>query len=99
MLQPVATGTPGHDEQGRKEETPREEPDEVEKPIGREGELVVVVGKALAEKTKYVFVDEVEVPEAMDIADGGMVADRMALIRIGNAGKDMPWGGDCEIEQ
>ena len=45
------------------------------------------------------FVDEVEVPEAMDIAGGGVIADGMALIGIGEAGEDVPGRGDGQIQQ
>ena len=45
------------------------------------------------------LVDEVEVEESVDVADGGVVADRMTLIGIGEAAEDVPRGGNRQEEQ
>src|SRR5215469_8941348 len=99
VLHPVATCAPGHDEQRREKQAPREKPDEMRQPVPGEGHLVVVVREALAEEAQHVFVDEVEVPEAVDVAGGGLIADGVALVRIREAGEDVPRRSDGEIEQ
>jgi hypothetical protein len=43
-----------------------------------------------------VLVEEVEVPEAVNVAERGDVADGMALVGISQAGEDMPGRGDGE---
>jgi hypothetical protein len=94
LEEPGAAGLPGDGEEGREEEAPGKEPDEVEEPVGEGGELVVVVWIALAEEAEEVLVDEVEPPEAVDVAEGGDVADLMALAGVGEADEDVPGGGD-----
>src|SRR5579862_1667665 len=68
-------------------------------PIGGGGHFVVVVGIAFTEEAKEVLVDEIEVPETVDIAGRGMVADGMTLVRIGKTAEDVPGSGDCEVEK
>jgi len=99
VLQPVVAGLPGDGEEGGDEQAPWEEPDEVEEPVRIAGELVVVVGVAQGEEAQEVLVDEVEVEEAVDVAEGGVVADGVALVRIGEAAEDVPGGGDGQEEQ
>ena len=94
LREPGAAGLPGDGEEGGEEEAPGEEPDEVEEPVGEGGELVVVVGIALAEEAEDVLVDEVEVPPAVDVAEGGDVADGMAFAGVGEADEDVPGSGD-----
>ncbi len=57
------------------------------------------MGIALAEEAEEVLVNEVEVPPAVDVAEGGNVADGMAFAAIGAAYEDVPGGGDGEEEQ
>ena len=45
------------------------------------------------------LVDEVEVKEAVDVAEGGMVADSVSLIGIGQAAENVPGRGDGQKEQ
>ncbi len=71
----------------------------MEEPVGEGGELVVVVGIALAEEAEDMLVDEVEVPPAVDVAEGGDVAVGMAFAAIGVAYEDVPRCGDREEEQ
>ena len=71
----------------------------MEQPVGDERQAVVVVRIALAEETQEVFVDEVEVPEAVDVAGCWMVADGMALVGVRESGEDVPRRGDGEEEQ
>jgi hypothetical protein len=53
---------------------------------------------ALAEEAEHVLVDEVEVEEAVNIADGGVVAEGMSLVGVGESAEDVPGSGD-EQEQ
>jgi len=99
LWKPGAAGLPGYGEERGEEEAPGKEPDEVEEPVGEGGELVVVVGIALAEEAEDVLVDEVEPPEAVDIAEGGDVAELMAFAGVGEAYEDVPGGGDGEEER
>ena len=99
VLQPAMAGFPGHDESGGQEEAPGEEPDQVEQPVGGEGQPVVVVRVALAEETEEVLVDEVEIPEPVDVAERRVIADGMSLVGIGEAGEDVPGRGDGQVEQ
>ena len=52
-----------------------------------------------AEEAEDVFVEEVEVPEAVDVAEGGDVADGVALIGIAKSGENVPGCGDGEEKQ
>ena len=92
-------GSPGDDEGGGEEEAPGEDPDEVEEPVGDPRQAVVVVGIAEAAEAEDVFVEEVEVPEAVDVAEGGDVTDGMALVGVAQTGEDVPRGGDEEEEE
>ena len=56
-------------------------------PVPGEGHLVVVVRESPAKETEDVLVDEVEVPEAVDVSGRGMIADGMSLVGIGEAGR------------
>src|SRR6185312_4441380 len=94
VLKPVVAGTPGGDEKRGSEQAPGGEPHEMREPVHQERHLVVVVRESSADEAHEVFVDEVEVPEAVDVSECGMIADRMALIRIAQAAEDMPWRGD-----
>ena len=71
----------------------------MQQPVGGEGQLVVVVRVALAEEAQEVLVDEVEVEEAVDVAQGGVVADGVALVGVGDAAEDVPGRGDEQKEQ
>jgi hypothetical protein len=72
----------------------------VQQPVGmRKGQLVVVVRVAQAEEAEQVLVDEVEVEEAVDVADGGVVADGVALVGVVDAAEDVPGRGDEQKEQ
>ena len=53
------------------------------------GELVVVLGEALAEEAEEVLVDEVEPEEAVAVHASG----------VAQAGEDVPRGGDGEEEE
>ena len=53
------------------------------------GELVVVLGEALAEEAEEVLVDEVEPEEAVAVHAAG----------VAQAGEDVPGGGDGEEEE
>ncbi len=66
-----------------KKEAPGEQPDEMERPVEGSGELVVVLGIALADEAEEVFVDEVEPEEAV----------------VAKAGEDVPRRGDGKEEQ
>ena len=57
------------------------------------------VRESLAQKAEKVLVDEVEVPKAMDVAGGWMIADGMSLIRIGQTGQDVPWRRDRKVKK
>src|ERR1019366_2792126 len=46
-----------------------------------------------------VFIDEVEVKEAVDVSDGRVVAYRVSLVGVVQAAKNVPRRGDCEEEQ
>ena len=71
----------------------------MQQPVRRERQLVVVVRIALAEKAQKMFVDEVEVPEAVHIAGRGMVADRMSLVGIRDARQNVPRRGNGKKQQ
>ena len=68
VVEPVFAGLPGAEDEDRGEEAPRGEPDEVEGPVEVAGELVVVVGVAGAKEAEEMFVEEVEVEEAVDVS-------------------------------
>ena len=70
----------------------------MEQPVGGIRQLVVIVRIALAKEAQVMFVDEIEVPEAVDVAEGGVVADGVSLVGIGEAAKDVPGRGDSEEE-
>ena len=55
--------------------------------------------KAGADEAEDVLVEEVEIGEAVDVADGGMIADWIALIGIGDACEDVPGCGDEKKEE
>ena len=88
------------------ESGPRHEPDEAEAPEEPERGGVVVVGDAEVEVAEEVLVHEVEPEPAVDVAVGGErdlpvevdEAERggSALCGIGEAGEDVPGGGDEE---
>jgi hypothetical protein len=99
VLEPVVAGLPGNGEQGGQKQAPGKEPDQMQQPVSGEGQLVVVVRVAQAEEAQEVLVDEVEVEEAVDVADGGVVADGMALVGIGEAAEDVPGRGDGQKQQ
>ena len=71
----------------------------MQQPVRGKGQLVVVVRVAQAEEAQEVLVDEVEVQEAVDVAEGGVVADGVALIGIGEAAENVPGRGDGQKEQ
>jgi hypothetical protein len=54
---------------------------------------------AQREEAQVVLVDEVEVEEAVDVADGGVIADGVSLVGIGEAAEDVPGRGDGQEEQ
>ncbi len=93
----------------RKEDRPRHEPDEAETPEEPERGGVVVVWDAEVEVAEQVLVHEVEPEPAADVAVGGEGDDPvaveevegrgMALGGVGEAGEDVPRGGDNEEEQ
>ncbi len=99
LREPGAAGLPGYGEERGEEEAPGKEPDEVEEPVGGGGELVVVVRVAFAEEAQNMLVDEIEVPPAMHVAEGGNVAVGMAFAGVGKAYEDVPRGGDGEEEE
>ena len=99
MLHPGMARLPCNDEKRRKEETPREEPDEMRQPVHRERHFVVVVWEAAADEAQGMFVDEVEVPEAVNVSEGGMIADGMSLIGVREAAEDVPRSRDGKIKQ
>ena len=69
-------------DEGSAEERPGEEPDEMEAPEERAGELVVVHRVASAEEAEEVLVDEVEPEEAVAVHAAG----------VAQAGEDVPRG-------
>jgi len=95
----LVTIAPCCDECEWKEEAPGEEPDEMRKPVHEERHFVVVVGESAADEAEEVLVDEVEVPEAVDVSDGRVIADGMALIGIAQAAEDVPRSSYGEIEK
>ena len=99
VLEPVVAGLPADGDESGDEQAPGEEPDEVEEPVRIPAELVVVVRVAQAEEAQEMFVDEVEVEEAVNVADGGMVADRVSLVGVGEAAEDVPGRGDGEEQR
>jgi hypothetical protein len=46
-----------------------------------------------------VLVDEVEVEESVDVAGSGDVADRVAVVGVGEAGEDVPGRADGEEDE
>ena len=99
VLHPVAAGLPGHGHKGRQKQAPGEDPDQVQQPVGKAGQLVVVVRVAQAEEAQVMLVDEVEVKEAVDVAEGGVVADGVALVGIGQPAENVPGRGDGQKNQ
>src|SRR5581483_3596639 len=99
MLQPAMASLPCGDNHGWQKEAPGKEPHQMQHPVPEGGQLVVVVRVAHVEEAQHVFIDEVEIEEAVDIADRRVVADGMALIRIVQAAKNVPGGGNREKEQ
>ena len=71
----------------------------MQQPVGGKGQFVVVVRVAFAQKTQNVLVDEIEVPEAVDAAQGGVVADGVALVGITQAGQNVPGSGDGQKKE
>src|SRR6185369_16637083 len=59
----------------RGEDAPGEQPHQMQGPVEISGKLVVVLGDALTEKPKEVFVDEVE-PEEVIVANAGQQVPR-----------------------
>ena len=57
------------------------------------------MGEAGAEEAEDVFVEEVEVPEAVYVAGSWVIAYGMALVGIGDACEDMPRRSDGEKKQ
>jgi len=92
-------------EEGR----PRHEPDEAESPEEPERRGVIVVGDAEVEVAEEVLVHEVEPEPAADVAVGGkgdepvavdeVEGSRCALSGVGEAGEDVPGGGDEEEDE
>src|SRR6202034_4418391 len=99
MLQPGMTRSPRDDKHCRQKETPRKQPDKMQKPIRRKGQFVVVVRKPLSQKAQEMLVDKIEVPEAVHVSRHGMIADRMTLVRIRQPGQDVPRRGDHQKKQ
>ena len=99
VLHPVVACLPGNGHECRQEEAPGKEPDQVEEPVGGKRQLVVVVRVSLTKEAQVMLVDEVEVPETVDVADGGVVADGVPLVGIGQSAKDVPGRGDGEEKQ
>ena len=91
------------------ERGPGHEPDEAEAPEEPEGGGVVVVGDAEVEVAEEVLVHEVEPEPAANVAVGGegdlpVVVDEVegggvALGGVGEAGEDVPGGGDGQEEE
>ena len=71
----------------------------MEQPIRRVRHLVVVVWIAQAEEAQKVLVDQIEVPETMHVAEGGVIAHRVALVGICQAAEDVPGSGDGHKQQ
>ena len=71
----------------------------MEQPVGRCGQFVIVVRVARAQKTEDVLIKEVEVPESMDVAQHGMVAEWVSLVGIGESGQNVPRRGDGQKQQ
>ena len=89
---------------------PGHEPDEAEAPEEPEGGGVVVVGDAEVEVAEEVLVHEVEPEPAVDVAVGGEGDEPVAVKRrwkgggvalrgVGEAGEDVPGGGDREEDE
>src|ERR1700742_1539664 len=66
-LREVAAMAPCFDQSRRSEQAPREQPYQVENPVPKPWQLVVIAGNAAAEKAQKVLVDEVEPEEAVAI--------------------------------
>ena len=87
---PASARLPKTRNNDREIEAPRKEPNDMERPIKDGGKLVVIVGIALAQKAKYVFVDEVKIEKSVNISRRRNVAVGMALVGIAQSGKDVP---------
>src|SRR5271166_2800016 len=70
VLHPVVAGLPCNCHECRQEEAPWKEPGQVQQPIPGERQLIEVVRKARSGEAKDVFVEEVEVPETVNVAKG-----------------------------
>ncbi len=68
-------------------------------PIPGKGHFVVVVRKAPAQKAQDVLVDEIEVPEAVHISWGGVIADGMSLVGVCEAAENVPRSRDGKEKQ
>ena len=99
MLHPRTPCFPCHDEQCGQKQAPREKPDKMREPVNQERHLVVVVREPPAEETQKVFVDEIEVPEAVNVSGRGVIADGMALVGVRQSAQDVPRSGDRQKEQ
>ncbi len=99
ITDPPPAGAPGAPYHQRQIEAPRQQPRDLSDPIHPSRLLVVVHRVALAEKAQHVLVDEVEVEEAVHVAERRMVADRIALVRITQPGENVPWRRDDEKKQ
>jgi hypothetical protein len=99
ILHPLAAGLPGQGYEGRQKQAPGKNPHQVQQPVGIAGQLVVVVRIAQVEEAQIMLIDEVEVKKAVDVADGGVVADGVSLVGIGQAAENVPGRGDGQKEQ
>src|SRR5277367_3264823 len=99
MLQPAVASLPRDNDGGGEEHAPGKEPDQVQQPVSDEWQAAIVMRIAGAEETEKVLVEEIEVPEAMHIAECRDVADRMALVWVSEAGENVPWRSDGQKKQ
>ena len=95
----MVASLPREGHEGGQEEAPGKDPDEMQQPVSEAGQLVVVVRITQVEEAQVVLVDEVEVKEAVDVAQGGVVADGVSLVGIGQAAENVPGRGDGHEDQ
>src|ERR1700722_3766151 len=97
--QPSGSGGPRPPDHQRQIDAPGKEPDQVQAPVENKRKFVVVDGITPAKKTQHLFVDEVEIKEAVHVAPAGNVAHRVTGAGIAQSGEDVPGSGDGKKKQ
>ena len=96
---PSASGGPRPPENYRQVDAPGKEPDQMQAPVENKGKLVVVDWITFAQEAKHLFVNEVEIEEAVDVARGGDVACGVTGAWVAQPGEYVPWRCDGKEEQ